>query len=792
MLYPDNIEEKLGFDIIRDWLKEFCQSEAGKEQVSKIRYSTKFPVIERLMGQTVEMKDILMQENFPFPKSIDAYIHLENCEVEGSYLEMEELSEIAYALESAGRIWEFLLSRQEASKHLYGLIRYLHFDKGITTKIRSVFDDKGEIRDDASPELKKIRKELKNADRTLHRSLENVFKQSRQKGYVPSDMTPTIRDGRLVIPVLAEHKRRIKGFVHDESSTGQTVYIEPSETLEANNAIKELHYAERREIIKILTWLTSLLQADMPAIYEAFKFLTLLDLILAKAKLSIELESEVPELQKSAMTHMMKARHPVLWRNYKASKKEVVPLGIDLDFRNRILIVSGPNAGGKSVCLKTTGLIQYMIQCGIPAPLHADSKIGIYEHIFVDIGDEQSIENDLSTYSSHLKNMNTILRHADDKSLILIDEFGTGTDPQFGGAIAEAILEGLTERKCQGVITTHYGNLKDFAQNHEGVANGAMQFDMDNLEPLYSLETGRPGSSFALEVAGKIGLDKKVLNKARDLIGTDSISLENLLNKLSHEKKVVSEKLREVLKKESELKEKVGKYDSLKNEIEEKKREIINRAKQDASDLLSNTNREIEKTIRHIKENKAQKSETQKVRSKLKDFKTKVEPDKKQKKSKEIKIIEGPIKVGDTVILVDSGVTGEVIELKGKNLVVSIGGLSMKTNLNKLRKIQAEMGPKSSNRVGLKGFDLAKKQADFSPKLDIRGKRTEEAISILDAYVDDALLLGHHEIKILHGTGDGILREMVRDFLNRVPSVVKLADEHIDQGGSGITLVTLK
>jgi len=797
MLYPHNIEQKLGFNLVRDWLAALCQSESGKAQVAKIQFSNRLNLVEKLLTQTIELQGLIMRGEFSSPKCIDSGILLKDCAVEGTYLEASQMLDIAKALESVNGLWSFILDYNENNelKFLTGLVSLLHYDKSIPERILRVFDDKGEIRDGASRELKEIRKEIRDTQHNLDRALNKVFKQSKADGYIPQNMGPTIRDGRLVIPVMAEYKRRVKGFIHDESSTGQTVYIEPTEALDSNNALVELQHAQRREIIKILITLADLLRENMQEIKSAFRFMALIDLIQAKARLAMELDAVMPELTNTTSIDLKEARHPVLMKTLSSADREVVPLNLSINSRDRILLVSGPNAGGKSVCLKTTGLIQYMVQCGLPVPVHPDSKVGMYQSIFVDMGDEQSIENDLSTYSSHLNNMDVLLRKTDKESLILIDEFGTGTDPQFGGAIAEAILEALIGNRCQGVITTHYGNLKEFAQENEGIVNGAMQFDMKNLEPLYSLETGRPGSSFALEVAGKIGLNKKVLSRARKIIGTDSISLENLLNKLLQEKKAISDKLVDVTSREKELERKIESYNSLRHKIETREKEIINQAKLKADELLSRTNKEIEKTIRHIKENKAQKSETQKARKSLKSFKDKVKPESARSTTSvdNIQFLDGPIRVGDFVRLIDSGVIGEVLEIKGKNLKILMGGLQTKTKLDKLRKVKGESRVKSNfERKPGSGIDLASRQSQFSTQLDIRGKRAEEVASLLTTYIDDAMLLGHQEVKILHGKGDGVLRELVRNFLGQFPGVISQSDEHVERGGAGITVVRMK
>ncbi len=613
----------------------------------------------------------------------------------------------------------------------------------------------------------------------------------------PENSNPTFRDGRFVIPVTASHKRRIKGFVHDESATGQTVFIEPADVLEANNTIVELGYAERREEIKILKNLISLLRIDSEAIDEAFRYLGLIDFILSKARLSQKLGAVKPLITEDTVIELRNARHPILYMGHLKEKNKIVPLDIALDKNNRIFLISGPNAGGKSVCLKTVGLIQYMLQCGLLVPLHPDSRMGLFQDVFVDIGDEQSIENDLSTYNSHLENMRFFIAKAGRSSLILIDEFGTGTDPQFGGAIAEAILEELLGKNCFGVITTHYGNLKEFAQGRRGIKNGAMQFDLKKLEPLYVLDPDKPGSSFALEVAKKIGLSGKVLEKARTIAGSDSVQVENLINKLSEEKRILSDKLQIVISSEKKLQKSLNEYEAPQRNLKEKSKSIINKARTEASDILNQTNRRIERTIRHIKENKAQKTETKKVREGLDKFKETVKPGKQKeiiKPNNEMVFLEGEIKKGDLVLVDESQLVGEVLEVKGKNARILIGNLQSHVKLQQLRKIEKSNLDKRREykTVPFQSFDLTEKRKTFSALFDIRGKRSNEVPGLIDQFIDDALLLGYHELKVLHGKGDGVLRKLVQEQLKLFPQIISVEDEHVDRGGAGITVIGLK
>ncbi len=792
MLHPSGIEQKLGFDVVKSWLRDHCQFDCSRQMVEDIRFSEQYDTVTTLLTQTDEMKFLISIGTVPGPKCADAVVFLENIRIEETYLELEEMLDIAHAMQSASDIYTHIAAVTDISVlHKSGLLVY--FDKKIIKNILSKYDDHGGLRDDASPELKKIRRNLRKAQGNIRKSLDHVFKDAKKAGYIPDNTGPTIRDGRLVIPVHASSKRKISGFIHDESSTGQTVYLEPAEVLEANNAIVELGYEEKREIIKILKSLTDAIRADIDAIESAFKYLCLIDFITSKARLALEMDGELPEITDDNIIEMKNACHPVLLRNYKSSGRHVVPLNVALNKVNRIILISGPNAGGKSVCLKTVGLLQYMLQCGLLIPADRDSKMGLFNDIFVDLGDEQSIENDLSTYSSHLENMRVFITACRKESLILIDEFGTGTDPKFGGAIAEAILEKLLQSGCLGVITTHYSNLKEFAQKSAGILNGAMQFDLENLNPLYTLETGRPGSSFALEVARKIGIPKHVLKKAREIAGSDSVQVESLINKLTEEKSALTVKLEHAKNMEYDLNEKIGRYQNLYNVLEAKKKEIINTAKSEAQELLDQANKHIEKTIRHIKENKAQKKETKTIREKLSKYQNKIKPEKVQGTADDVHVyLKGVIHPGDFVLINSTGMTGQVLTIKGKSAKLLTGELQMHARLADLKKIKTPRHAPGRRTKSVKGLDISQKQKSFSMQLDVRGKRAEEMAAILDSYLDDALLLGHHEIRILHGKGNGVLRKVVREHLKSCAGVVLAEDEHIERGGAGITVVQLK
>ncbi len=796
MLYPKTIERKIGFDTIRSILLESCQFEEGKRYVSEMHFSHDYHKVSKRLEQTCEMLQLIQLGEIIIPHCIDSRKHLKNIRVKGSFLEPDEILDIVEALFSAEGISNKISNQTEPFLQLKVLSGMVYFDRSIPVRIKEKFDGKGNLKDNASSDLRRIRLDKKKVSGKIRNSLDLVFREAKTKGFVPENSNPTFRDGRFVIPVIASHKRRVKGFVHDESATGHTVYIEPSEVLEANNAIVELGYAEKREEIKILKKLFELIRNDSESIDSAFQYLGLIDFILAKASLAQKIGAVMPLVTHDNVFELKNARHPILYLGHLKEKKKVVPLNIKMDEKDRVFLISGPNAGGKSVCLKTVGLIQYMLQCGLLPSVHPDSRMGLFKDIFVDIGDEQSIENDLSTYSSHLENMRVFISKSGKDSLILIDEFGTGTDPQFGGAIAEAILEELLNNNCFGVITTHYGNLKEFAQGSDGIKNGAMQFDLGKLEPLYILEPDKPGSSFALEVANKIGLSKRVLERARTIAGVDSVEVENLINKLTEQERVLSAKLHSATEQEKYLQKSQDKYDSLQSDLEEESESIIQKARIEASEILSVTNKKIEKTIRHIKENRAQKTETNRVREGLAKFKKSIKPSiqKKGIKNDEIEFLAGAIKNGDDVLVNDSQLVGEVVEIKGNSARILVGNLQLQVKVNQLRKIKRSDTATSFSvkKSSSQNIDLTEKRRNFSELLDIRGKRSNEVQELIDRFIDNALLLGFHDLRVLHGKGDGVLRKMVREQLNSLSQVVRVEDEHIEHGGAGITVVSLK
>ena len=787
MVFPLEIEQRLGFDQIRSRLVYYCQGPLGVQQVVGMQFSSSFQQVQSLLKQNVEFKLILESESdFPSTQHGNTDEHVDRAAIEGSYLEEEAFQQIIKSLEAISACKDFFNQREDSYPALFKLSTEVPDLGNLIKSIKAKFDDQGHVRDNASVDLAKIRKELHTEQLKVKRLMDQLFRHAVGQGWVADGVSAAIRDGRLVIPVLAEHKRKIKGIIVDESATGQTIYMEPAEVLEANNEIRDLHHAERREVIKILKELTSLLRIHLPEVFPAFNFLGVMDFTRAKAKFSRDIQAEMPTLKNEPDLNWLHARHPLLYLSLKG-KREIVPLTIDLTDENPFLLISGPNAGGKSVCLKTVGLVQYMVQCGLLPSLHDKSTVGIFNNIFLDIGDQQSIENDLSTYSSHLKNMSFFIQHSDNKTLVLMDELGSGTDPNFGGGISESILTDLTQKKVWGIATTHYYNLKLFASNNTGIRNGAMQFDQKKLEPLFKLEIGKPGSSFALEIARKTGLPSATLQRAEKIIGAELTGLETLMKSVAEEKQWIERKKLEIGQNEKRLQEALTRYEALSNQLEEKKKEIINKAKVEASLLLSDTNREIEKTIRHIRENKAEKKETRKARQGLQTLVSKVQPAPHDPIAKKELLVEG-----DTVRLIGQEVSGTVLSIKGKNAVVQFGDLRSHVKLNKLvRSDLAEVNP-TITRARSMGIDMMGKQSYFNPTLDVRGKRVEEIIQVLDQFIDDAILLGQSQLKILHGKGEGVLRKVIREHLKKTNQVVSLADEHVERGGAGITVVVLK
>ena len=825
MLYPENFEYKIGFDKIREMLKGGCLSDLGKQKVDKIRFSNKYHFIEMLIGQVAEFKDImLMEDDFPLSHFIDLTPALKKIRVEGTYLLVEELFDMKRSLETIKAILRFFESRKEENKYtslqkLSGNVKLYPF---IFDRIDSIITKQGKIKDNASPELNAIRKEIHEKESAVSKRLQAILKDAQKSGIVEHDVTLSIRDGRATIPVDVSNKRKIKGLILDESATGKTAYIEPAEIVELNNDIRELYYAERREIVKILILFADDIRPYLEDLMLAYDYMGTIDYIRSKAMLAIKLNGVKPIFNDKPMVQWRTAVHPLLYLSFKEEKRAVVPLDIELNNENqRILLISGPNAGGKSVCLQTVGLLQYMFQCGLLVPMNENSEMGIFQNLFINIGDDQSIENDLSTYSSHLLNMKNFIKSANNETLVLIDEFGSGTEPMLGGAIAEAILDTLNQKKAFGVITTHYTSLKHFASSVFGIENGAMLFDTDKIQPLFKLSIGEPGSSFAFEIARKIGLPEDILQKATEKIGKDHIDFDKNLKDIIRDKRYWETKRESVRRSEKKLEEQIAYYTSELESVNKSKKEILKKAKEEAELILSQVNKQIENTIREIKESQADKEKTRIARKKLTDFKEniveisseeeekilrKIEKLKERERSgkkkpakkpadSNVEKVNGPtiFEKGDKVKLFGQDSVGEVLDVNGESIMVAFGNMITTLNYKKIEKISENQYKKSvkasasGNSAGK--WDFGERKLNFKPEIDVRGKRAEEALQLVRDFIDEAIVINMGTVKILHGKGDGILRQLIRQYLETVDVIKTFRDESVQFGGSGITIV---
>ncbi len=792
--YPKEIERKIGFDTLRSLLLETCLGPLGQRHVDRLVPIEDINLLTKLLGQTHEFLRIL-ENDIPFPESnyLDVSDLLKKAAVENIFLSEDEFYELKASLVTLFKCLAFFKKYELDYPQLSAASAGVSLDPQLSVAIEAVIDERGKVRDSASPELNKIRKEIISHQSQARKSIESILKQARKDGFAGDDAGITVRGGRLVIPISAEYKRRIKGFIHDESATGQTVFMEPAEVLEINNGIRELSYRENREVVKILTKLTDEVRPYISDLKKAYQFLGMIDFIRAKAKIALQLEAKMPKILDKPKLSWQNARHPLLYLSYHKIKKRVIPLNITLNEEERILLISGPNAGGKSVCLKTVGLIQYMFQCGMLPPVEESSEFGIFKKIYLDIGDEQSIENDLSTYSSHLTNMKAFVEGMNGKTLFLIDEFGTGTEPQFGGAIAESILKTLNHKRGFGLVTTHYANLKKLAEKSNGIVNGAMRYDVERLEPLYELEIGKPGSSFALEIAGKIGLKKEILDHAKKLVGHSHVRFDELINTLEREKNEFKDKFEEVQGKNERLDKEIKQYSELKESLDKDRKRLLKDARIAAKSIIEDANKRVESTIREIKEQNAEKEATKKVRESLGQHKNRLNKKLRRDSEQPIKKKDNSaLKIGDVVRVIGQEVNGEVMEIKGKKVEVRFGLIKSLVKLDQLQKIQGGQTTSVKPKKSIKGIDLNRKVADFSSNLDLRGKRVEEALSEVDSFLDQAILVGFNQLRIVHGKGHGVLRELVQNHLKGNHFIEKVADEHIERGGSGVTVVTLK
>lgn len=831
MIYPQNFEQKIGFDQIRQLLKDKCLSTLGEERVNEMNFSDHFEEVDELLNQVAEFVRIIQEEdNFPDQFFFDVRPSLKRIRIEGMYMDEQELFDLRRSLETIRDIIRFLQRNdEEESDCPYPSLKKLAGDitvfPQLITKIDGILNKYGKIKDNASTELSRIRRELANTMGSISRSLNSILRNAQSEGYVDKDVAPTMRDGRLVIPVAPGLKRKIKGIVHDESASGKTVFIEPAEVVEANNRIRELEGDERREIIRILTEFSNTLRPSIPEILQSYEFLAEIDFIRAKSHFAIQTNSIKPSLENEQLLDWTMAVHPLLQLSLAKHGKKVVPLDIELNLKQRILIISGPNAGGKSVCLKTVGLLQYMLQCGMLIPMHERSHVGLFGSIFIDIGDEQSIEDDLSTYSSHLTNMKIMMKNCNERSLILIDEFGGGTEPQIGGAIAEAVLKRFNIKGTFGVITTHYQNLKHFAEDHEGVVNGAMLYDRHLMQALFQLQIGNPGSSFAVEIARKIGLPEDVIADASEIVGSEYINADKYLQDIVRDKRYWEGKRQTIRQREKHMEETIARYQAEMEELQKSRKEIIRQAKEEAERLLQESNARIENTIRTIKEAQAEKEKTRLVRQELADFRESIDnltskeqedkiarkmeklkekqnrkKEKKQNGTKEQPAVQQtpkatPITEGCPVRIKGQSSVGEVLEINGKNAVVAFGSIKTTVKTERLERSNAvpqkQESAKSSFVSNQTQDSMYEKKLNFKQDIDVRGMRGDEALQAVTYFVDDAILVGMSRVRILHGTGTGILRTLIRQYLQTIPGVRHFADEHIQLGGAGITVVDL-
>ena len=845
MIYPNTFESKIGFDEIRALLSERCLSTLGKELVDAMAATADAAQINEWLEQVREFRRLQEEtDDFPLQYFFDVRQSVSRLRLEGTHLDEGELFDMRRSLGTICAIVDYL-NRHDGDgegEAVYPYPALRRLTDGVATfpqivqAIDRILDKFGKIKDSASPELANIRRELARTEGSISRTLYGILRSAQSVGLVDKDVTPAIRDGRLVIPVSQGLKRRIRGIVHDESASGKTVFVEPAEVVEANNRIRELESDERREVIRILTELAKHVRPYVPQILDSYKFLAAIDLIRAKAEFAKLTKGIEPDVMPRPHIDWIQAAHPLLCLSLDRQGKSVVPLDIMLTQDKRILIISGPNAGGKSVCLKTVGLVQYMLQCGLSVPLGERSRMGVFGNIFIDIGDEQSIENDLSTYSSHLMNMKQMMKFSNDSTLLLIDEFGTGTEPQIGGAIAEAVLKQFCEKRAYGVITTHYQNLKHFADTHDGVVNGAMLYDRQQMKPLFQLSIGQPGSSFAIEIARKIGLPDSVIREASDIVGSDYIQSDKYLQDIVRDKRYWENKRQAIHQREKNLEQAITRYENEVKELEQSRKDIIRKAKQQAEELLSESNRMIEKTIKDIRESQAEKAETKKIREELEAFKSGIkdidtaandeliakkmrqiqerkarrEKRKKDKESEKLKVkseksdsqansslptSNASFSPGDTVRIKGLTTVGRIESVDGKMATVIFG--DMRTKMRTERLERAEMPkrdePKTYASVGRQTREtIDNRKLNFKQDLDVRGMRGDEAITAVTYFIDDAILVGMPRVRILHGTGSGILRQLIREYLATVPNVTSFHDEHVQFGGAGITVVDLE
>ena len=848
MIYPKNYESKIGFDEIRQLLKEHCLSTLGKEKADEMTFSDDADTVNEWMSQIREFRRLMQSaEQMPMNYFFDVRESVARIRLENTHLDEDELFDLRRSLETIGIIVNFLNKNNgddENPEYPYPSLRQLAKDvqtfPAIIRRIDSILDKFGKIKDSATMILAGIRHDMEQTAGSISRTLYTILHSAQREGLVAQDVAPTLRDGRLVIPVAPGLKRRIKGIVHDESATGKTVFIEPTEVVEANNKVRELEAAERREIIRILTVFSDELRPHVQEVLDSYQFLATIDLIHAKAEMAEQMQAFEPQVSTEPHIDWIRAVHPLLQRSLAKQDKKAIPLDIILTKEKRLLIISGPNAGGKSVCLKTVGLLQYMLQCGLSIPIGDRSTVGLFQHIMIDIGDEQSIADDLSTYSSHLLNMKNMMKQANARTLLLIDEFGGGTEPTIGGAIAEAVLKQFWKKQTFAIITTHYQNLKHFAEDHEGVVNGAMLYDRHQMQALFQLSIGQPGSSFAIEIARKTGIPEEVINDASEIVGSDYIQSDKYLQDIVRDKRYWEGKRQTIHQHEKRLEATGERLDASIEEIERERKAILRRAKEQAEELLKEANRKIENAIRDIKEAQAEKEQTRLIREELNQFREQVTSDntqglmseedfakklrqmeerkarkaqRKEKKGEEQRAIaekmrnslaasatdNSPLKPGDTVRIKGMDTIGKLESLSGKNAVVIFGDVKTKMKTDRLEHATKPKEEKAKNdhsglaiqTTRMTSATIEDRKQNFHQDIDVRGMRGDEAVDAVMHFIDDAILVGMSRVRILHGTGTGILRQLIRQYLNTVPNVKKAKDEHVQFGGAGITVVDL-
>ncbi|MCC8113585.1 MAG: Smr/MutS family protein [Bacteroidales bacterium] len=812
-IYPDTIENKIGFDIVRQMVSSQCLSSLGKAECERMQFSPIYKEVERQLEETHEMVRILEgPDEFPLGGIHDMTQQLKTIKVAGTHIPEGDLSRLRSSLAAMAAIASFFAHCKEENPYprLDEIAQGIASFPGVLADIDRVIDKFGQVKDTASPELARLRSSLASMQGSINTAMRRVIANAVKAGLLEPDTAPSLRDGRPVIPVAPMNKRRIPGIVHDESASGKTYYIEPAEVVEASNRLRELQLDERREVLRILVELADKLRPHVPEMLEAYGILGVFDFIHAKARFAGEVGGMMPHLHQDMQLELYHAVHPVLKQTLEKQGREVVPLDIRLVPDERLLVISGPNAGGKSVTLKTVAISQYMAQCGLLPPAYENSHISVVDGIFIDIGDDQSIENELSTYSSHLRNMKYFLSQSTDRTLVLIDEFGSGTEPQIGGAIAQAVLAEFAKIGLWGVITTHYQNLKHFADDTPGLVNGSMLYDRQLMQPLFKLQIGAPGSSFAIEIARKTGLPASIIAEAERIVGSDYINLDKYLLDIARDKRYWEDKRQQIRLKEKKIDTLIDKYETDAEQLRLKRREIIDEARTQAQQILEGSNAAVEKAIQEIRTSQAERERTLAARKELAETKRSLTEEtsddnhpmlKKRKGAKKPKAEkpekeDRPIGVGDRVLLDGSGTVGEVLEVSGKNATVAFGMIKTTVKTDRLKRTMKQVQSGAQKAASFVSASTAnamrERQLQFKPEIDVRGMRVDEAVQAITYFIDDATQFSAQRVRILHGTGTGALRQYLRDYLATVPSVASFRDEDVRFGGAGITVVELK